>query len=232
MTTTSAQKWLDEMIIELRLRNIRGTAIGDAAAAVETHCQESGETPGEAFGDPREYARSLIFPEQEVVRTTPIEWTRVLGPVAAGVIAVVLVGPVTSALYERTSMTITWGQVAALAVVGLFTLLVMRMLGAVLHSSLNTALMFGGACAVTAALMAFWTTPALHLPAWLGVLVVLALLVVSVVGQRRTLDTSSDPLVDPRDGSTSNAPAKGAAWVFPLVAAFMALITLIPRWFA
>lgn len=48
------KQWLDEMIIELRLRNVRGPAIGDAVAAVETHCAESGESATEAFGHPRE----------------------------------------------------------------------------------------------------------------------------------------------------------------------------------
>jgi len=37
--------WFDEMATELRLREVRGDAIGDAIAEVETHCQEAAGRP-------------------------------------------------------------------------------------------------------------------------------------------------------------------------------------------
>lgn len=42
--------WFDEMATELRLCEVRGDAIGDAIAEVETHCQEAG---GGSAGDVR-----------------------------------------------------------------------------------------------------------------------------------------------------------------------------------
>jgi len=63
--TTSEQKWLDEMVLELRLLNVDGARIGDAAATVREHLADSGEGPEEAFGDPTEYARSLGWEQPE-----------------------------------------------------------------------------------------------------------------------------------------------------------------------
>ncbi|MET1153763.1 hypothetical protein [Arthrobacter sp.] len=63
--TRSEQKWLDEMVLELRLLNVDGSRIGDAAATVREHLADSGEIPEEAFGDPTEYARSLGLEQPE-----------------------------------------------------------------------------------------------------------------------------------------------------------------------
>lgn len=57
--TAQAKKWLDEFVVELRLHNVPGAAIGDAVATVQAHCSDSGENAQAAFGDAREYARSL-----------------------------------------------------------------------------------------------------------------------------------------------------------------------------
>lgn len=59
MKTTQEQKWLDALIIELRLRDVSGTGIGDVLATVKEFVADSGESPQEAFGSPAEYAASL-----------------------------------------------------------------------------------------------------------------------------------------------------------------------------
>lgn len=93
MTTTQLtdKQWLDEMIIELRLREVKGPAIGDAVAAIETHCAESGESATEVFGDPRSYARALDFPASHVNQKDPAGWVRVLAPTAVGLVGLYLV---------------------------------------------------------------------------------------------------------------------------------------------
>lgn len=53
------QEWLDQLVLELRLRNVPGTIIGDAVATVRGHLADTGESPDEAFGDPADYAREL-----------------------------------------------------------------------------------------------------------------------------------------------------------------------------
>ncbi|MFS0705338.1 hypothetical protein AB6N23_12515 [Cellulomonas sp. 179-A 9B4 NHS] len=51
--------WREELVLELRLYDVPGDAIGGALAEVEAHCVDSGEDAQEAFGDARTYAASL-----------------------------------------------------------------------------------------------------------------------------------------------------------------------------
>ncbi|MBO0923631.1 hypothetical protein J1G44_03950 [Cellulomonas sp. zg-ZUI199] len=51
--------WRDAFVLELRLRDVRGDAIGDALAEVDAHCADSGQDAATAFGDPAGYARGL-----------------------------------------------------------------------------------------------------------------------------------------------------------------------------
>jgi len=59
--------WRDNFVIALKLRNISGRQIGDALAQVDAHCTDSGEVPGEAFGDPVAYATHVA---EQVGRST------------------------------------------------------------------------------------------------------------------------------------------------------------------
>lgn len=63
--------WRDAFVVELRLRDVRGDAIGDALAEVDTHCADSGQDAATAFGDPAVYARGLadVLPTH---RRTPV----------------------------------------------------------------------------------------------------------------------------------------------------------------
>jgi len=49
--------WRDKAILELRMKNVPGHEIGEILSEVETHVEETGETPDDAFGDPVIYAR-------------------------------------------------------------------------------------------------------------------------------------------------------------------------------
>ena len=53
------EKWAESFMVELRLIGIEGAGIGAALSEVESHCSESGQGAGQAFGDPVDYARSL-----------------------------------------------------------------------------------------------------------------------------------------------------------------------------
>ncbi|GIJ24229.1 hypothetical protein [Micromonospora lutea] len=53
------QKWCNDFVLELRMRDVPGPVIGERLGEVEAHCAEIGETPAEAFGDPTDYARQL-----------------------------------------------------------------------------------------------------------------------------------------------------------------------------
>lgn len=55
------KKWVDQFVIELRLNDVSGAQIGDELTTVFSHCQETGESPEEAFGSSKDYARSLGY---------------------------------------------------------------------------------------------------------------------------------------------------------------------------
>jgi hypothetical protein len=58
VTTTSTEKYIDNLILALQLRGVPGEKIGQVVAEVEAHVAESGEDPGDAFGKPSDYART------------------------------------------------------------------------------------------------------------------------------------------------------------------------------
>lgn len=58
VTSTSTERYIDNLIVALQLRGVPGEKIGQIVAEVEAHVAESGEDPGDAFGKPRDYART------------------------------------------------------------------------------------------------------------------------------------------------------------------------------
>lgn len=59
--TKTHSNWADAFITELRSLNVPGPEIGDQIATVYAHCEETGESPETAFGDPVIYAHSLGY---------------------------------------------------------------------------------------------------------------------------------------------------------------------------
>ena len=55
----TVEKYTQQLMFALRLRDVPGEVIGDAIAQVESHIAETGEDPVAAFGPAREYAASL-----------------------------------------------------------------------------------------------------------------------------------------------------------------------------
>lgn len=62
MNSTVEKKWIEDFTIELRLREVRGDAIGDAVASVKELLADTGQAPEELFGTPRTYASQLELP--------------------------------------------------------------------------------------------------------------------------------------------------------------------------
>lgn len=56
--------WVDDFILEARLRDLPGAVIGDALAEVDAHVAESGEDAAATFGDAKKYAVSLAAAER------------------------------------------------------------------------------------------------------------------------------------------------------------------------
>ena len=126
------RQWIDDMVVELRLRDVTGAAIGDAVASVESHCADSGETPREAFGDPREYASSLTFAEDDLTGDSVREWGAVMAPVVVCLLGFSAVTGSVAATLQSERVALTWGGVASTAFLVIAVALVVRFLRALL----------------------------------------------------------------------------------------------------
>lgn len=211
MNLSQNDQWYEDLVLELRLRDIRGEAIGDAVAAARSHCDDSGETPVAAFGDAREYGRSLEFSRSDVVETSLPEWGRVLAPVAAGLVGFSLVTSTVTAVLKGEAVNVAWGAAASALVLALVVLFVLRYLRLLLDRPVAGILVIGSAWAVMVMLPILWSTPAFSVPALVAALVGLAFLAGSVVLGRRVGDLS-DPVVDPMTNEDRYGTSRPAAW--------------------
>jgi|GEM_PF-5422208 len=114
MKPMTAEEWQTEFFLALTAANATEREIAGATADVESFCADSGQTPTEAFGDPREYAKQL-----GLGRSTT--WRERLGylihvPTMLGIF-VVFDGA--HHLAAGTTSSLTWGHLTA---AGLLTL--------------------------------------------------------------------------------------------------------------
>ncbi|SDR16300.1 HAAS signaling domain-containing protein [Actinopolyspora saharensis] len=127
MTAESSEKYRNELMFALRVRDVPGDRIGDVLAEVETHVAESGEDPVEAFGTPGEYAARVA---EEFGPAGGSPRRAVLRPGVLLVCALALCGAelVTSAV-TTSEVALTIGQLLGILV--LLALLVVPLLLAV-----------------------------------------------------------------------------------------------------
>lgn len=57
--------WIRRFADELRLRHVDQKHVDTALDSIREHLTDSGESPSDAFGDPREYAASLELPARD-----------------------------------------------------------------------------------------------------------------------------------------------------------------------
>ena len=65
----ATKRWFDDLVVELRLQDVPGDAIGDAVASAREFLADSGGTPAEVFGSARAYAESLDLPRNRESRS-------------------------------------------------------------------------------------------------------------------------------------------------------------------
>ncbi|MDO5626966.1 MAG: hypothetical protein Q4G43_01470 [Mobilicoccus sp.] len=230
---SSRESWVDAMVVELRLRDVRGSAIGDAIASVEAHCAESGERPQEAFGDPVEYARSLDFRDQDIDALEPRSWLSVLAPTLAGVAGAALTGAAVSGWASGGDVPVTWGAAASAAILVVVTVLTITSLRLLLAHPVWGAVALGAAFASMVLANVLLTGVILSLPVMLVGLVAVALLAASVIGLRRERGRVIDPVTDPIDGRDRYGALRGGfrhpwgEWIFVIAAVGIAALNLI-----
>ncbi|GAA1351817.1 hypothetical protein [Falsarthrobacter nasiphocae] len=193
--TTENGTWEEEFVLELRLDDVTGKAIGDALAVVRSHCEDTGETPYVAFGDPQAYARSLEFRDDEREPNTLGAWARALWPVGAMIAGFAVTPAAVSSLASGVDMAIRLGAVLSVAWGLVFLAVAVKALRVLLQ---NRLLFVTFVTVVMAGLVGFNVLARqeiAHIPAGMGLGVGIVLLGVGVVAVlRQPDDLVTEPL--------------------------------------
>lgn len=236
MTTTSSdKKWFDELIVELRLRDVLGRSIGDAVASARELLADSGQSATEAFGPARVYAASLELP-----RESGTGWaSRGLWPSLLGLAAFLLFVQAGIAWAQSEALLISPAQLALLAAPAvLIAFMPLYLQAAIRRPWLLILLVFiGGALGFLATAVAP-TTPsdawlALDPLPWLlgsGVAMILLSLWNTIrTLQRGTIDDITEPMTALPTGSSRarRVFVMLTNWLFPVFAAIMGLVIFL-----
>lgn len=217
--------WVDDFVVEQRLLGVPGTRIGDALATVEAHLAETGESATDAFGPPKEYARTLA--ESEDSGSSGLGTVTIIA-VVLGVAGLVLLPRSFEAWLEGGLVTVTIGDLVVLVVLaGLVAVLlavpdtVMRFL--IEHKM--SSLLFGPILVVgfVVAMLA-WRDPVAGLATTpVMLLAVLGLVVSTVLYWREPVD----PVQGPWSPTAGHARLTRAvtALLLPAFAALLCLLT-------
>jgi hypothetical protein len=234
--TLSDKKWLDELAMELRLRQISGQAIGDALASARELLADTGEGAHATFGPAREYAASLELPRAADGRAlTSVLWTSLLG-----LIALLGFAQATAAFVLEKPLLVSPGQLALLAVPVTLSAFLPLYLPFVIRTRWVLAALVA-VCSVSGVLSSL-VTPATPAEAWLALdpmpwligssLTMVLLSIWSTVNAFRRGDVDDDirnPLEIPSTGSTRRMSALVVVsnWLFPVFAVLIFAGTLL-----
>lgn len=206
-----ARDYLDQLVLELRGRDLSGARIGEAVAEVEAHVADSGDDPVEAFGPAAQYARQVAG-AVPAAPSAPMSWWARAQTAAIGAGGLLLMDGVLG-LIDGRGATVTPGKLATIALIPLAAPVVVRAFTrAPAGPESRTALAIrqwvvpvGCLTAIFALLAAtqwlFAEPVLLRYPAGLAVLAGLTLSVPLVFGP-------GDPVIDPRTGGTRYGRAR------------------------
>ncbi|MEZ3161918.1 hypothetical protein AB1K54_15490 [Microbacterium sp. BWT-B31] len=221
--------WIDLFVVELRLRRVPGSAIGDAVASVRELLADSGQSAEEAFGSAREYAASLDLPVVNPrQRALQVVFLPVLGLFAFLVFAVA-----STAWFAGDLVLLSVPQAALLAIPVLLTVMFSFPFypRAVFPQRWipSALILVAGLVSAVAALFAPSTADDAWLafsalPLLIGTMTVLVIL--SVVGTIATIrGDDGDEIIDPSRARQQTKPRQGRRaflifvnWLFPLLA--------------
>ena len=99
----ATRRWFGDFVVELRLLDVPGDAIGDAVASAQEFLADAGGTPAEVFGDPRSYAASLDLPRSRMSRSG---WTALMVPTCLGLVSFLAVAAAVSSADASVEVTV------------------------------------------------------------------------------------------------------------------------------
>lgn len=231
-TTTTDKTWIDLFVVELRLRRVSGSAIGDAVASVRELLADSGQSAEEAFGPAREYAASLDLPVAGQRRQA----LQIVLPVL-GLLAFLVFALASTAWFADAPVLFSVPQVVLLAVPVLLTILIptpfclraiftRRWLPAALVVVAGLASAGAALLAPSSVEDAWLALPAL--PLLIGMMAMLVAL--SAIGTIATLNGDDrEDIVDPSQAEgerRSRVFPILVNWIFPL----LAIVVLAMSW--
>lgn len=217
------KRWRDDFIIAMRMQDATGEQIGDALATVDAHCAESGESAEGAFGDPTDYATTLVL---EPASGSRLGSSFVVGALM-GLLGLLVVPRAVDDWVAGTQFAVTLGDMVALAVVLGLTSTVMalprRVLPWLARARYSLVGLLGAALmALLVLAMLFLTDVVAELDWRLALAVGMGLLVASVISTWRDLSTP-DPVADPR---SPDSPPRRTQWLAALMFPILTLLIL------
>ena len=236
MTTIALdKKWFDEFIVELRLRDVLGYAIGDAVASARELLDDTGHSAVDTFGPAREYAESLELP-----REPGKSWSsRRLWPSILGVVAFTIFVQTFSAWTQNESILISPAQLALIAAPGVLVAFLPFYLQFIIRRRWLAVplVLIGGALGYLTSI----ATPATPAGAWLTLdpipwllgtamaLILLSLWNTVQTLRRGTIDAITEPLSAQPTGNSRGVRAfvMLTNWLFPALAAVMGLVIFL-----
>ncbi len=238
MTTSTDDKWVEELIVELRLRDVDGPTIGDTVASARELLNDTGQSAEEVFGSAREYAAAMA-PRGATTRWASSGlWYSVVG-----LLAFLTFTAATTPWLNGTPLLLSLPQLGLLGVIVVMVATLPLYLGTLLRRPwLFVPFVLVGAAsgalsavvAPTSTANALFAAPPLPLLVVSGVVMLLASIRSTVLALRsRERDQIVEPL-EPMDGPRRGRGWGGAIlivhWMFPIYAGLMlAVSSLLTR---
>ncbi|MFC4556521.1 hypothetical protein [Georgenia faecalis] len=222
--------WESDFIVELRLRDVDGHAIGDALEQVRSHCAESGQSAREAFGDPVAYARTLDLPAE------PLGLGVVIARSVAAIASMFLTLWGFTAWLDGEGFTLTLGHVAVVALLVGAVLMLPRLLSVIVRHPWWSGLVMGAVVAGTVVVQVLLTQPLVVLPTPVVMAVGAAGLLATSLWEVLSADADADPVVSPVTGREDEDTRAGrimaalTPWLLPLATVvLMVLLAVLDR---
>lgn len=223
--------WVDDCIVELRMRDVAGSRIAEILTEADEHCRAAGQSAYDALGDPRRYAADFDFPGQERSPGAGLQRYVLWGALTllGSMIVIRAAGPIATG----QAMDVTVGDVASIVLI----MAVLLTVGRWLRAFATNPLVVGGVGMVVVmglfvALRLFAGPVLFTLPAFAAVGVGSAVMLFGAIGL--TVQT----LRDPQDllSTPGRAPERNrrddliqlvGIWMLPVFTGVMVLVSLM-----
>lgn len=216
------RSWADAAMHELIARGASSAAIGDALATADAHCADSGESAGEAFGDPRAYAASVPLSGDRLAHEQLGDYLAAARPSIVGLVGMMLAFRVLDSQLGGTLVPVTWGDVLGVVGILAFSIAIARYVAVIFRHKV-AGFLVAWVCALGLIMLPILlTTPLFTLRVWVAASLAAAALLGSAIWAT-AIDDEPDPVLDPRPGAEPPSPPRAflvlTRWLFVVATA-------------